>query len=149
MAQDKRGCAHSHHIEAELFRRMVEQTGDAIIFIDATGAVQVWNRGAEALFGYSPAEARAGGLDLIIPERLREAHWRGFERALQSGHTVNGDRILTTRAVHKNGNRLYVDLSFCIIVDENGTARGALAIGRDCTERYLAEKARAPAPNPN
>ena len=38
-------------------------------------------------------------------------------------------------------SRLYVDLSFAVIVDDTGQARGALAVGRNVTERYLAEKA--------
>jgi PAS domain S-box-containing protein len=52
-----------------------------------------------------------------------------------------GSRVLITRGLHKDGSRLYVDLSFAVIVDDSGQARGALAVGRNVTERYLAEKA--------
>lgn len=133
-------------IDVSLFRAMVQQAGDAMIFIDRSGTIKVWNRGAEVIFGHSSVEAQAGGLDIIIPEHLRAAHWAGFDQAMHAGHTKHGDRILTTRAVHKDGHKLYVDLHFCIIKDDSGLAAGALAIGRDCTERYLAEKARRAAP---
>jgi len=142
MAHIAQPAQRAQGFNVDLFRAMVEQAGDAIIFIDCTGAVQVWNRGAENLFGYPAAEAIAGGLDVIIPESLRQAHWLGFQKAIEAGRTRHGDRVLTTRSVHKDGRRLYVDLHFCIIKDDSGAAAGALAIGRDCTERYLAEKAR-------
>lgn len=131
-----------HDVAPALFRNMVEQAGDAIIFIDCTGAVQAWNRGAQNAFGYSADEARHLSLDVIIPENLRQAHWAGFQKAVESGHTKHGDRVLTTKAIHKDGHTLYVDMHFCLVKDDAGQVAGALAIGRDCTERYLAEKAR-------
>ena len=129
-------------LDPTLFQAMVEQAGDAIIFIDRAGAVRAWNRGAEKIFGYSTAEALANSLDIIIPEHLRKAHWEGFNRAVEAGHTKNGDRVLTTRSVHKDGHKIYVDLQFSVIKDASGAVAGALAIGRDCTKRYLEEKAR-------
>ena len=125
-----------------IFQAMVEQSGDAMIFIDRDGAIQVWNRGAEIIFGYSAAEALASGLDVIIPEPLRDAHWKGFHKAIEMGHTRNGDKVLTTRSIHKDGHKVYVELHFCIIKDDSGAVAGAFATGRDCTDRYLAEKAR-------
>lgn len=133
--------ASADNIDSDLFRAMVEQAGDAIIFADRSGAIQVWNRGAEVIFGYTQAQAQAGGLDIIIPERLRKAHWDGFHHAIESGQGKYGDRVLTTRSMHKDGHKLYVDLRFCLIRDADGRVVGALAIGRDCTERYLREKA--------
>lgn len=131
-----------HSLDPAVYRHMVQQAGDAIIFIDAAGAVQEWNRGAEKLFGYSADEARHNSLDVIIPASLRQAHWVGFQRAVESGQTRHGDKVLTTKAIHKDGHKLYVDLHFCLVKDASGNVLGALAIGRDCTERYLAEKAR-------
>ena len=51
--------------------------------------------------------------------------------------------MLTTRSVHKDGSRLYVELSFALVRDAAGAIVGALAMARDCTERDLAEKGRA------
>ena len=53
-----------------LFRRIVEEMPEAVIFADRQGVVRLWNRGAETMFGYSAAEATGQSLDLIIPERL-------------------------------------------------------------------------------
>ncbi len=120
-----------------LFQAIVEQAADAIIFADRDGAIRVWNRGAEAVFGYAAAEVLGASLDVIIPERLRRAHWEGFRRAIDTGQTKYRDRVLTTRSVHKDGRKLYLDLSFGLIRNEAGAIAGALAVGRDCTARHI------------
>jgi len=127
--------------EWNVFQAAVEQAPDAIIFADRSGAIRIWNRAAETVFGYAAAEVLGGSLDVIIPERLRSAHWDGFHRALDSGQTRLGAKALTTRSVHKNGNKLYVELSFGLIRNGDGVIVGALAVGRDCSTRYLEERA--------
>ena len=42
------------------------------------------------------------------------------------GRKADIDRVLTTRSVHKNGSRLYVDLSFGLVKD----AAGVVWVGR-------------------
>ena len=126
----------------QLYEALVEQAPDAIIFADSDGMIRVWNSGAEAIFGHSPAEALKRSLDLIIPEDLRKAHWAGFQRAMSLGHTHFGRKVMTTRSVHQSGRRIYVALSFAIIHDGAGAALGAMAQARDVTAEYLEEKAR-------
>ncbi|MEO8847707.1 MAG: PAS domain S-box protein [Casimicrobiaceae bacterium] len=129
-----------------LIAEIAEQAPDAIIYADRTGAIRYWNRAAEVLFGYSAAEALGQSLDLIVPERLRRAHWDGFNRALASGVTKYSGKAMTTRSMHKSGAKIYVDLSFGLVRDATGEVIGASAIGRDCTERQLARAAQvAPA----
>lgn len=129
------------HAESSLSQAIVDQAPDAIIFADRDGTIRVWNRGAEAVFGFAAAEVLGESLDVIIPERLRAAHWEGFRRAIDAGQTKYGNRVMTTRSVHKNGSKLYVDLSFGLVKDRAGVVTGALAVGRDCTARYLSERA--------
>lgn len=124
-----------------LSQAIVDQAPDAIIFADRDGIIGVWNRSAERIFGYAAAEALGAGLDLIIPERFRRAHWKGFHRAIDTGRTQYAGRVLTTRSAHRDGSKLYVDLSFGLVTDDSGAILGALAIGRDCTARYAADAA--------
>ena len=124
---------------AELCKRIVDASSEAVIFADREGRIRLWNRGAELVFGHAAADVLGERLDIIIPERLRRAHWDAFDRSIETGRTKHTDRVLTTRSVHKNGSRLYVDLSFGLVKDANGFVLGAFAIGRDCTRRYLAE----------
>jgi PAS domain S-box-containing protein len=124
-----------------LCKAIVEATSDAVIFADRGGSIRLWNRGAELLFGYTAAEATGQRLDLIIPERLRRAHWDAYDRALQTGAMKHTDRVLTTRSMHKDGRKLYVDLGFGLVKDAGGAVMGAFATGRDCTDRYIADAA--------
>jgi PAS domain S-box-containing protein len=125
----------------DLFKAIVEQAPDGIIYADRDGAIRVWNRGAEVIFGHSAAEAIGKSLDIIIPERLQRAHWDGFRAAVDSGQTKYSNRVLTTRSVHKDGSKLYVDLSFGLVKDDTGAVAGVLAIARDGTARYVSDAA--------
>src|SRR5258705_13169325 len=70
---------------SSLAESILEQIADAVIFADAKGTIMRWNHAATALFGYSAEEALGQSLELIIPEHLRVAHWRGFEAAMTTG----------------------------------------------------------------
>ena len=126
--------------QASVYQAIVEQAAEAIILADRSGLVTLWNRGAETVFGWTAAEVLGRSLDVIIPERLRRAHWDGYRRAMDSGETKYGGRVLATRSMHKGGSKLYVDLSFAVVKDPAGVVIGALAVGREVTARYVAEK---------
>ncbi|TAL66196.1 MAG: PAS domain S-box protein [Burkholderiaceae bacterium] len=129
------------HAGPDLCQAIVEQAPEAIIFADRQGLIRLWNGGAVSVFGHTADEAMGQSLDIIIPERLRRAHWDGFNHAVETGQQKYVNRVLTTRSMHKNGARLYVDLSFALVRDGAGAVIGALAVGRDCTARYLADGA--------
>ncbi len=59
----------------ELAEDILEQIADAVIYADRGGIIRRWNRGAEAVFGFSAAEAIGQNLDLIVPAHLQAAHW--------------------------------------------------------------------------
>lgn len=122
---------------------IVEQTAEAVIYSNREGVIERWNAAATAMFGYCADEALGQSLDLIIQERLRAAHWRGFEAAMSSGKTRLHGRPTLTRAEHKTGSKRYVEMSFAVVVDAAGTALGSVAIARDVTERIEREKAAA------
>jgi PAS domain S-box-containing protein len=125
-----------------LCERIVAEMPEAVIAADRGGVIQLWNRGAESLFGYTAVEAVGQSLDLIIPDDLRERHWDGYHRAIAAGRTRLGARALPTRAVRKGGETIYVELSFAVIHDEVEVAVGALAVGRDITERHAKDRER-------
>ena len=109
---------------------MVEDSPDALIFADAAGVVRLWNARAQALFGYTPDEAIGQSLDLIIPEHLREAHWRGYHAAIASGKTRLGGEAMRTRATAKGGEKVYALVAFSIVKDDAGAVLGAVATAR-------------------
>jgi len=127
-------------IDEKLAARMVEEAPDAVIFAATDGVIQAWNHAAERIFGFSSDDAIGQSLDLIIPERFREAHWRGFDAAIAADKLRLDGRALPTRSVRKDGETIYVELSFGLVHDAAGAVIGALGHARDITERWLKER---------
>lgn len=114
----------------EISQAIVEQSADAIIFADPAGIIRIWNIASERLFGFAAADSLGQSLDIIIPERLREPHWRGYHAAMQSGRTKHAGRPTLTKALHKSGETIYVQMSFAIVASSENVVFGSVAIAR-------------------
>lgn len=127
--------------EAWIFRRIVQEMPEAVIFADRTGVIQLWNSGAETMFGYSAGEAVGQTLDMIIPERLRPRHWDGYHKVMATGVTRYGRELLATPAIRKDGKRISIEFSITLFREDTGAVLGAAAVVRDVTARWEKEKA--------
>lgn len=127
---------------SELAELLLGQSPDGMIFADRNGIIRYWNEAAARIFGFPAMEAEGQHLDLIVPERFRAAHWRGFDQALATGNTKYHGKALPTRALHREGHQFYVELSFSIVRGTDGAIIGALANARDITERFSADRAK-------
>ena len=127
---------------SSLAESILAYIADAVIYADDAGTIRRWNRAAADLFGYSPAEVLGQSLDLIIPEHLRAAHWRGFEAAMRNGDTKLQGRPTVTRTTHSTGRKLYVEMTFALVKGRAAVgARGAVAVARDVTVRVEQQRA--------
>jgi PAS domain S-box-containing protein len=120
---------------------LIDGAGDAIVVADAQGAIVLWNRAAERIFGYAKSEALGRSLDLIIPERYRERHWEGYRRVMQSGTTRYGADVLRVPALHKDGRRLSIAFTVTVLQSPRGEVQAIAAIVRDETTRWNEERA--------
>jgi PAS domain S-box-containing protein len=128
---------------SSLAESILEQIGDAVVYVDETGTIRRWNRAAAALFGFSAAETLGQSLDQIIPEKLRAGHWRGFDAAMTTGVMKLQGRPTLTRATHQTGRKLYVEMTFALVKGRAGSAPlGAVAVARDVTERVEQQRGR-------
>jgi PAS domain S-box-containing protein len=110
---------------------------DAIIATNRSGAVTFWNAGAERIFGFSAEEALGQPLDLIIPDNLRDRHWRGYQRVMASGESQYGHGdLLSVPALTKDGRRISVEFTIVLLMDEQNRPSGTAAILRDVTKRF-------------
>lgn len=121
--------------------RILDDIADSLIYADRSGAIVRWNRASAMLFGYSGDEALGRSLDLIVPEHLRAAHWKGFNAAVESGVMKLKGRPTLTRALHKSGRKLYIEMTFALVKDSHGEVLGSVAMARDVTERVERERA--------
>ena len=122
---------------AQFANRLVSGMSDAIIYADAEGVIRLWNRGATRIFGFAEVEALGRSLDIIIPETLRERHWRGFRATMRTGESRYGDgQVLSVPAVRKDGSRISVEFTIVPFTNDSGQMIGIAAIMRDTTTRF-------------
>jgi PAS domain S-box-containing protein len=117
--------------------RLFAGMSDAVIFADAEGKIRVWNQGATRIFGFAEADALGQSLDIIIPENLRERHWRGYDNTMQTGQSRYGaGDLLLVPAMRKDGKRISVEFTIVPFTDDAGQMIGIAAIMRDVTARF-------------
>jgi len=114
---------------AEQFRALVDSSDDAIISKTLQGRIQSWNRGAEAIFGYTEEEMLGQPMLRLFPEERIE------EEAFILGKILAGEKVehFETVRIHKNGKRIHVSATISPIRDRDGNIIGASKIARDIT----------------
>lgn len=126
----KETAATTADLPPSLCNAILEQCADAVIFADREGRIRFWNLAAERMFGFSREAVLGRSLDIIIPERLRAAHWAGFSRAMELGKTRHAGQPARTKALHQSGEAIYVEMSFAVINDPEQGTIGSVAIAR-------------------
>ncbi|WP_129127368.1 PAS domain-containing protein [Geomonas oryzae] len=127
--------------DQELYRQLVQNCNDAIIFSDREGVIRLWNKGAEEMLGFSAEEAIGQSLDIFIPENQRARHWEGYFRVMETGSTRYAKELLAAPALRKDGSRISTEFSMTIIRDAEGKIAGTVAVMRDVSVRWQKEKA--------
>ena len=107
----------------------------AIICLDRTAKVTLWNPAAERLFGW-PAEAVLGLPHPVVPPSEREHFVTRFER------TLAGEEIIGARATRmkRDGTLVEVDFNSGPLLDEAGQCVGVVYVVNDLTEQILTER---------
>ena len=100
-----------------IYRQIIENSQDAILFADRDGIIELWNSGAEAIFGYTKEDVRGKSLDLIVPEKLRQRHWDGYQKVMKTGETRYGKELRKVPAMRKDGTS--ISLEFTIVLVRN------------------------------
>jgi PAS domain S-box-containing protein len=100
-------------------------SADAIGATDRGGVIEIWNTGAERIFGYTAEEATGPSLDLIIPERLRSRHWQGHRQVIETGESRYGHGdLLSVPSMRKDGEKISVEFTIVPLKDEAGRMSG-------------------------
>ncbi len=117
---------------------ILQNTVDAIIFIDNDNRIKVWNRGAEMLFGWTAEEMLDSRFRRLIPPELGVD--KELERIRQEVYTKGHVRHYQTQRLTKSGRRLTVSLSRTLITGEDGEPLGSAAIVQDVTDKLEMDK---------
>ncbi|MBN1277733.1 MAG: PAS domain-containing protein [Deltaproteobacteria bacterium] len=105
--------------KADKVRRLavvLEDSNDAIVVLDLKGRIMAWNKGAEAMYGYSESEALKMNYTAMTPGN-RPDEIEKIADMLQKGETIKSFR---SRRRKKNGEILEVWLTATVLKDETG-----------------------------
>src|SRR5713101_5892339 len=116
---------------------IVTSSEDAIISFTVDGIVTSWNRGAEALYGYSASEIIGRPISVLVPPDRLEEFGNNMAR-LNREERVGSYH---TERLDKTGTRLTVLLSVSPLRNEQGKLVGASAIARDISSQKRTEDA--------
>lgn len=117
----------------QALRTLIDASPLAIMVLDQSGCVRLWNPAAERHFGWSTAEVLGQPLPTLLEGDDESA---SIERAIQS-ESIIGQEISWHR---KDGERLDVDLWTAPLNDPNGGPRQVMGVVADITQRKRAEE---------
>jgi PAS domain S-box-containing protein len=139
LATKVQSVEHALSESEERFRSLVESATDAIVLADEDGLIVSWNQAARRLFGYTEAEVRGKPLTIIMPQRYRTAHERGFQRVRSTGQSRLIGSLIAVEGLRKDGSEFPLELS--VATWKSGGQSFYSGIIRDITERRRAEVA--------
>lgn len=111
---------------------------DAVILADPDGLVVYVNRIAETSFGYPTGAMIGMNLTELMPERYREGHRRGMQRAAGSRVTPIPGRAVELHGLRKDNTEFPIELSLSSWERSGSTTY--IGVVRDLTERRRAER---------
>ena len=123
---------HSHIITTA----MVESSGDAIVGHTLDRRIVYWNRGAESIYGYAPDEVIGRPSSILMPPGQNELP--GVIERVRRGEKVEH---YETKRLRKDGAVIDVSVAVSPISTRDGEVVGVSVVGRDISERKLAEEA--------
>jgi PAS domain S-box-containing protein len=104
--------SRTNRIDLQVEEPIFQVAPDAVVVMDAGGAVRAWNPAATTMFGYRPEEAIGREVaELVIPGPLREAHRNALSRYLSSGEPTILGRRIALNAIRRDGSEFPVELS--------------------------------------
>ena len=93
------------------YRSLVRTATYAIISADSNGRIISWNKGAQEMFGYNEVEIQDKPLTVLMPERYRDAHKKGFKRVKLTGESNILGKTIELYGLRKDGIEFPLELS--------------------------------------
>ena len=122
----------------ERLRLMMESVEDyAIMMLDAEGRIEMWNSGAERVFGYTAEEVigQHGAIIFTPEDRRRELHLKEMKKARETRRAAD-----ERWHIRKDGSRFYMSGVLSTLHDADGMVIGYVKIARDLTKQRQIEE---------
>jgi PAS domain S-box-containing protein len=110
---------------------ILQDSADAIITLDPGNRITGWNRGAEAIFGWSAGEVVGKSISIVFPPESREEQELSAisDRVRKQGAV----RSYQAERITKDGRRIQVIFTRTLIRDDSGKEAGSSVVLKDVT----------------
>jgi PAS domain S-box-containing protein len=132
-------AAEALRISQAQFAGIIAISSDAIVSVDEEQRIVLYNHGAEQIFGHAAGEVLGQPIEILIPERFRDAHHLHVRRF--AAEPVAARRMGERQQImglRKSGETFPADASISKL--DVGGQRIFTAVLRDVTERVRAEQ---------
>jgi sigma-B regulation protein RsbU (phosphoserine phosphatase) len=116
---------------------IVESSDDAIVGKTIDGIITSWNRGAEKIFDYKEGEVLGKPITMLIPTEYVDDVLKMHERIRHGEHIEHFETVRR----RKDGELIYMSLTYSPIRDAQGRVIAVSTIGRDITAQKKAAAA--------
>jgi two-component system sensor kinase FixL len=121
------------------WQAVLDSAQDAILSIDETGRITLFNRSAESMFGYAAHEVLGRSVAVLMPLPYRNEHEEYLRHYVETGIAKVIGQVREVQARRKNGEIFPVELSVSEARVENTVVYTGIV--RDVTERKCTEEA--------
>ena len=120
------------------FASILRNSADAIFTLDPKEKITSWNKGAEAIFGYTEEEMLGQSLEVVMPEHLKED--RELEKISAVAQVEGFLRSYQTQRLTKDGETIDVLFTRTAIRDAQGQLIGYSSVLKNITEQKLLDR---------
>ncbi|MEI8168686.1 MAG: PAS domain-containing sensor histidine kinase [Rhodoferax sp.] len=122
--------------EQETLAAVVNSTSNAVISIDAYGCIDVFNPAAQHIFGYPRDQMKGQTLELLMPERFREAHPAHRNQFAAERETSRMMGMGVVKGLRSDGAELSLEVTIAQVTVKGHQVQ--IAVLRDVTDRLRA-----------
>jgi two-component system, sporulation sensor kinase A len=122
----------------QFFASILRNSADAVFTLDPEEKITSWNKGAEAIFGYTEEEMLGESLEVLLPQHLKEQ--RELEKISAIAQAEGYLRSYQTQRLTKGGQTIDVLFTRTAIRDSQGRLVGYSSVLKNVTEQKLLDR---------
>ncbi len=128
----------------ENHRFLAENIDDVIWTLDHDAKYTYISPVAARMYGWAPVELTGQSVKKILTPQslinLQKTLQRKPAQTDQTGKNPSPSTVLELEMVHKDGSRIWCEVTISFLTDENGQLTGSMGVARNITERLIALK---------